>query len=199
MSCTDSRGICSCCTMARFSARPTIPPDAMADSTPTVPAARCRPSAQASESGSGLSCVRIRSRPRPRIPSRAARRSKGIGRTLARVPEGVKALRPWYKLTVRRLAWLLQLWVHVAWTAEPVPPGQLPNDVRPLHYQLELEVVPERPRFSGQVAIRLRLERARDRIWLHALHLDVTEVWVESAGKRLPATWEPATGSVAAV
>ena len=46
-------------------------------------------------------------------------------------------------------------------TDEPAPLGQLPRDVRPLHYDLALEVVPERERFSGKVAIDRDLKRPR--------------------------------------
>ena len=44
--------------------------------------------------------------------------------------------------------------------AEPVPTGRLPTDVRPLHYALELELVPSRDRYSGSVAIAIELDVA---------------------------------------
>src|SRR4051812_35037961 len=50
---------------------------------------------------------------------------------------------------------------------EPPPTGRLPADVRPVHYTLALEIVPERERFAGSVEITVDLDRPRSVIWLH--------------------------------
>src|SRR5688572_20410399 len=47
------------------------------------------------------------------------------------------------------------------------PKGRLPTDVRPTHYTLVLEVVPERERFAGVVEIAVDVAAPRDLIWLH--------------------------------
>lgn len=61
------------------------------------------------------------------------------------------------------------------------PPGlRLPDDVRPLAYDVDLKVIPGEARFSGTVAIRLHLERPRHMVWLHAsTDLHVTGVSVD--------------------
>jgi len=59
-------GICRLLAMARFSLRPIIPEKAITASLFSRTAKRCRSAiAEASESGSGLSCTTIRMRPRP--------------------------------------------------------------------------------------------------------------------------------------
>src|SRR5262245_35145477 len=52
--------------------------------------------------------------------------------------------------------------------------GRLPRDVTPLHYALDLEIVPERDGFSGTTAIRVRLDAPRSVIWMHGRSLEVT-------------------------
>src|SRR5579883_25350 len=84
--------------------------------------------------------------------------------------------------------------------AEPPPTGPLPRDVRPTRYTLSLDVDPEQPRFSGEVAIAVHLDRARDTIWLHAKHLDVTQSTVAEGGAApLPARLERATDDLVAL
>jgi Peptidase family M1 domain/ERAP1-like C-terminal domain/Peptidase M1 N-terminal domain len=65
---------------------------------------------------------------------------------------------------------------------ESPPALQLPRDVRPARYTLDLEVVPERERFSGRVEIEITLERSRTVVWLHGRGLDVTSAEVIPAG-----------------
>ncbi len=55
--------------------------------------------------------------------------------------------------------------------AEPAPPGPLPEGAAPLRYRLELEIVPERESFTGEVAIELELARPLRVLWLHAQEL----------------------------
>ena len=57
----------------------------------------------------------------------------------------------------------------------PVPGVHLPDGATPLAYDLRLEVDPDRDTFAGTVAIRVRLDRASDRVWLHADELAITE------------------------
>src|SRR5690606_15221886 len=56
-----------------------------------------------------------------------------------------------------------------------VPEGRLPEGVTPLAYDLWMEVVPSRDRFTGRANIRVRLDSARSLIWLHGQNLNVTE------------------------
>lgn len=76
---------------------------------------------------------------------------------------------------------------------EAAPLGRLPADVRPLHYALDLTIVPERERVPGSVAITLNLDRARDVIWLHGRDLNVLRASVEPEGAApVAATWHVA-------
>jgi alanyl aminopeptidase len=60
---------------------------------------------------------------------------------------------------------------------EPPAPGlRLPGGVTPLHYDLTLDVDPDQETFSGEVRIKLRLDRAADHVWLHAEQLAITSV-----------------------
>src|SRR5262249_45344263 len=51
--------------------------------------------------------------------------------------------------------------------AEPPPLGRLSDDVRPVHYALTLEIVPEQERFAGTAEIEVELRRPREVIWMH--------------------------------
>ena len=69
--------------------------------------------------------------------------------------------------------------------APPAAPPllQLPEDVRPLSYSLELEVDPGRPEgFVGRGDIDIELDQARRTLWLHAQGLKVTSVTASAAG-----------------
>jgi len=82
-----------------------------------------------------------------------------------------------------------------AMTGEPVPTtatvplGRLPRDVRPLHYRLELTVLPELPVFTGRAAIRLQLTTATRQFYLHGRGLNVSVAELELPN-RLPLTVE---------
>jgi alanyl aminopeptidase len=71
---------------------------------------------------------------------------------------------------------------------EPVPLLQLPRDVRPTRYALELEVAPETAEgFRGRAEIEIVLDRPRSVIWLHGRELAVSEATVEVAGAKVAA------------
>ena len=75
-------------------------------------------------------------------------------------------------------------------TQAAVPLGQLPRDVRPTHYALELTVVPSAERFSGLVRIDIVLDGRGDKFWLHGNELDVSEIAVETEAGEIGARWE---------
>jgi alanyl aminopeptidase len=52
--------------------------------------------------------------------------------------------------------------------AELAPRDRLPPDTRPEAYQLTLEIDPDKPTYSGAVAIEVTLDRPRTSIWLHS-------------------------------
>jgi alanyl aminopeptidase len=76
--------------------------------------------------------------------------------------------------------------------AGPAPRGLLPDGAAPLGYRLELEIVPERESFEGEVAIELELARPLRVLWLYAQELRAREVELGlPGGARLPARLAP--------
>jgi alanyl aminopeptidase len=72
-----------------------------------------------------------------------------------------------------------------AWCAEVHPPGfRLPVGPRPLHYALDLTVVPELPTYSGTATIRVALPETVSIVWLNGLDLQVENATVDYAGTR---------------
>jgi len=77
-----------------------------------------------------------------------------------------------------------------ATAAERYPAGQLPEDVTPTHYSLEMTVVPDQERFSGKAVIDVSLAKSTDVIWLHGRGLNVSRVTVRDGnGSEVAATW----------
>lgn len=70
-----------------------------------------------------------------------------------------------------------------------MPLLQLPADVRPTHYALELTIDPDAKRFAGTARIDIRLEGPRQVLWLHGLDLEVSSAAVLTPGGRVDATW----------
>ncbi len=77
--------------------------------------------------------------------------------------------------------------------ADAPPELKLPRDIQPLHYALELVVVPEGDGFQGQVAIDLEVLRAVPSFWLHVRDLTIREASIEVAGQARPVTITPVT------
>ncbi len=59
-----------------------------------------------------------------------------------------------------------------------MPLGQLPSDVVPTHYDLNLRIIPEEDSISGRVRIDVDVQAATDTIWLHGDGLIVSEAKV---------------------
>ncbi len=62
------------------------------------------------------------------------------------------------------------------------PDGRLPTTVSPTRYRLALDVDPDKPRFSGLVAIDLTLSVATRAITLHGIDIHVTRAALTSGG-----------------
>ena len=74
--------------------------------------------------------------------------------------------------------------------AQEMPLGQLPSDVRPTHYRLDLEIFPKQDRFFGYVEIDVELSKPTNLIWLHGYRLDVTNAYIlTSDEKKVTATY----------
>src|SRR4051812_35811777 len=77
---------------------------------------------------------------------------------------------------------------------EPVPLLQLPSDVTPLHYALDVQIVPSRERFAGVADIEVQLAAPRRVLWLHGRGLHVTRASVDApGGAAMAAIWEQVT------
>jgi alanyl aminopeptidase len=69
---------------------------------------------------------------------------------------------------------------------DAAPGLRLPDSVTPLHYELTLDVTPESETFTGDVRIRIRVERAVDRIWIHAAELDIASAQLDDVALTTP-------------
>jgi alanyl aminopeptidase len=74
-----------------------------------------------------------------------------------------------------------------------VPTGQLPREVRPLGYSLELEIVPTRERFAGRAQIAVQIDRPTSIVWLHGKGFHVTLAQATTGGRTVPASWTQMT------
>src|ERR1700722_1332980 len=70
------------------------------------------------------------------------------------------------------------------------PAGRLPDTVVPTHYQLNLDIDPRQPQFSGQAQIEVTLSAPLRTLWLHGLGLKVKTASVTAGGKTLSARYE---------
>lgn len=68
--------------------------------------------------------------------------------------------------------------------ADPnAPLGQLPDDVRPVHYRLDLTLKPEEKHYSGIVEIDVELTKPARAFYLHGEELDVTDATARLADR----------------
>ncbi len=78
--------------------------------------------------------------------------------------------------------------------AEPTPEMQLPRDVRPTRYALQMEIVPEQERFRGTAEIAIHLDQPRRVLWLHGRDLHVTEASAQfESSEKLTARYQQLT------
>jgi aminopeptidase N len=76
---------------------------------------------------------------------------------------------------------------------DPTPELQLPADVHPTRYALQMEILLDRPDFQGTADITVTLDKPRQVIWLHGRELNVTESLVRAGGEAIPAQYEQVT------
>src|SRR5262245_59892434 len=67
------------------------------------------------------------------------------------------------------------------------PDLRLPQDIRPLGYDLDVTLVPERNDFSGTISIDLKLTTPSSVIWLNGTNLKIEEAFVQVGNRNLKA------------
>jgi hypothetical protein len=77
--------------------------------------------------------------------------------------------------------------------AEATPELQLPGDVHPTRYVLNMEIAPERAEFRGSVDISVTLDKPRQVLWLHGRELKIEESSVKVGAETFPAKYEEVT------
>jgi cytosol alanyl aminopeptidase len=69
--------------------------------------------------------------------------------------------------------------------AKPTPSGQLPTDVEPLHYQLEIKLNPEKSRFSGNTQIKIKTTKQLQSFYLHAQNISISDTRLTTKDNQL--------------
>ncbi|MBU8899449.1 M1 family metallopeptidase [Corallococcus sp. M34] len=71
---------------------------------------------------------------------------------------------------------------------EPHPPDlRLADSVRPLHYELDLKLIPSDPTYSGSVTVDLEVREPVRQFWLHAQDLSIGQAQVQVGERTLEA------------
>ncbi len=84
-----------------------------------------------------------------------------------------KRIKPWLSVMLLLIPTLL---FNNSMAAEPIPTGQLPDNVVPTHYQLTLKIDPEQARFSGQTNIDIKIKQATNQFYLNGKALTIDSV-----------------------
>ncbi len=82
----------------------------------------------------------------------------------------------------RFFAMVLALLATAGAAVAEIPAGRLGAGVRPLHYALELRILPEEPGFSGVAEIEIELAAPVSEIYLHGNGLQVSSATLQMAG-----------------
>ena len=81
-----------------------------------------------------------------------------------------------------------------------VPLGQpergLPEGVKPLAYDNELTIRPDKEDLDGRLTIEIELTEARDFLWIHARDLAIRQVHAISGGETIAAKVEPGNAEI---
>ena len=72
-----------------------------------------------------------------------------------------------------------------------VKPYRLPSNVRPTHYEIEIDARLEKETFAGRVTIALQVGAGAPRIELHAREIDITKATLAQLGKSMDARIAP--------
>ncbi|MGA9574768.1 MAG: M1 family metallopeptidase [Lysobacterales bacterium] len=75
-------------------------------------------------------------------------------------------------------------------TEDDIPLGQLPAEVRPVAYQLELTIIPEQETFGGKTTIELDITGSRDHFYLHGKNIEARGVQLTDGVSTFSAVYE---------
>ena len=75
-------------------------------------------------------------------------------------------------------------------THEDIPFGQLPAEVQPVAYQLELTIIPGLEEFSGKTTIDLDMTGSRNHFYLHGKNIKANKVQLSDGTSTFPAEYE---------
>lgn len=70
-----------------------------------------------------------------------------------------------------------------------VPHAQLPGNVIPIEYRLDMRINPDEEGMSGTVSIDVTLTEALSKIWLHGKEMSVTSAQAQIGGKTYPLSY----------
>ncbi|MEI6790048.1 MAG: M1 family metallopeptidase [Myxococcaceae bacterium] len=74
--------------------------------------------------------------------------------------------------------------------AQKVPENQLPSEVKPLAYDISLDINPQKPNFSGKINIKLRFDKKTNQFWMHGQNLQVKKAELHVGTKTWPVTYQ---------
>ena len=79
---------------------------------------------------------------------------------------------------------------ETAKTWDDIPLGQLPAEVQPVAYQLELTIIPGLEEFSGKTTIDLEITGNRNHFYLHGKNIKANKVQLSDGSSTFPAEYE---------
>jgi cytosol alanyl aminopeptidase len=98
-----------------------------------------------------------------------------------------RALIPRWRWGLIALALLLPLPAGAAAPTSPTPPAlRLPKTARPVHYAIDLTLVPSRETFSGTEEIEVDLAETTSLFWLNAVDLSISRASLSVGSRELP-------------
>ena len=85
---------------------------------------------------------------------------------------------------------VLSLCISTLLCAHEIPKTQLPSIVRPLKYEIALQINPKKQSFSGKTTIQLHFSQTTKQFWMHGQNLKVQHAQLSHAGQTQPVTYK---------
>ncbi len=91
---------------------------------------------------------------------------------------------------IQRLSILFLILFSIQVNAEEIPTGKLPDTVKPTHYWLDLNIVPQTENYSGTVKIDVTISKPTNKIWMHGQGLMISDAYIQvSNGNNIDAVY----------